>query len=936
MFRFVALELVHWDYWERVVLPLEEAIITIVGPNGSGKTTLLDAMRTLLALSTSRKRSYPVYVQHSGRPYAWIRALVTNQRDRRGRRPFFPLTSDHVTLASRIMQRGGEWQRQYRIEPGDVGIEELSAHEDLFLGVQEYRNRLTAGGLSQAVLRVLSLEQGATDKLCELSPRELLDLIYDVFGDKDTLDEYERAHANQEEAARELQELGLQVDRLESQLTAMNNRVALYQRYQSLIEARKTLETVRIPQAHYVDQLEALRDLYSRMRALGAQVRERRAAHEAMGRQWAEARAAVTEAHKEEDACHTRVTAVQTQLVERHRRRALLERELEIFKQMEQQASQVAPEAVAPLQRAIDRLADRRGELRWRLEEHRRTVEELVGAAREPSLHAGGHQRIRLDPTVESFHRILAKAEIPHQFLYEAVEIRDPHWQLAIESLLRGHRYVVVLQRPEDRWRAWELGEAQRYRYFIVAERGQTNVPTPPRSALSVVELAPEVPDWIRRNLAGVQLVERVADGQVLPPGASFLTRDGYMRERRGGRSIAVADGDYVLGTAGRQQQLLHVQEDIQRRQSEVRALQEEIKGVEAERQSVERRLTAQQTRLQYEASAQEHARLQADYTTLVAELERLTHDHASEQQTFDRWRRTHTAAVRRDAEGKQAQQTLRAQWQQDVEELRRQRAEYWVKNRERRGLRDHLPAQWRSAEAIAEFSRTFGNRQGVERDLERTIQELAEGEWETDATLVYRRDKMAADHRQQAEGLQRKTHEWEETKRVADEARRAYIGVLRQTVAFYEENLVRLGKLAGVGIDAVRPQLSDDDRVLAQAGLEVRWNFDGKGYIGLDDGQASGGQQVIKSLILLIGLMMDERAEGGFVFIDEPFAHLDVLNIDRVAQFLEATHAQYIITSPNTHNLNIYRPASLTIVTQKKRPGERFAPLPTHIRRQR
>jgi hypothetical protein len=54
------------------------------------------------------------------------------------------------------------------------------------------------------------------------------------------------------------------------------------------------------------------------------------------------------------------------------------------------------------------------------------------------------------------------------------------------------------------------------------------------------------------------------------------------------------------------------------------------------------------------------------------------------------------------------------------------------------------------------------------------------------------------------------------------------------------------------------------------------------------------------------------------------------------VAQFLEATRAQYIITSPNTHNVNIYRPASLAIVTQKKRPGERFASIPTHIRRQR
>ena len=52
-------------------------------------------------------------------------------------------------------------------------------------------------------------------------------------------------------------------------------------------------------------------------------------------------------AHTEEEACHTRLTAIQAQLVEHHRQRAVLEHELELFKQMEQQASQVAPDAVA-------------------------------------------------------------------------------------------------------------------------------------------------------------------------------------------------------------------------------------------------------------------------------------------------------------------------------------------------------------------------------------------------------------------------------------------------------------------------------------------------------------------------------------------------------------------------------------------------------------
>ena len=72
---------------------------------------------------------------------------------------------------------------------------------------------------------------------------------------------------------------------------------------------------------------------------------------------------------------------------------------------------------------------------------------------------------------------------------------------------------------------------------------------------------------------------------------------------------------------------------------------------------------------------------------------------------------------------------------------------------------------------------------------------------------------------------------------------------------------------------------------------------------------------------------MMEETRPGGFVFIDEPFAHLDIFNIDRVASFLKATQAQYLITTPVTHNLNVYDPSLLTLVTAKKRPDERWAP---------
>ena len=80
MFRFEKIEVLHWDYWRRFSLPLESAIVTVVGPNGSGKTTLLDAFRTLLAIECASGRDYKRYVRRADQPYAWLRAVVSNPR----------------------------------------------------------------------------------------------------------------------------------------------------------------------------------------------------------------------------------------------------------------------------------------------------------------------------------------------------------------------------------------------------------------------------------------------------------------------------------------------------------------------------------------------------------------------------------------------------------------------------------------------------------------------------------------------------------------------------------------------------------------------------------------------------------------------------------------------------------------------------------------
>ena len=243
------------------------------------------------------------------------------------------------------------------------------------------------------------------------------------------------------------------------------------------------------------------------------------------------------------------------------------------------------------------------------------------------------------------------------------------------------------------------------------------------------------------------------------------------------------------------------------------------------------------------------------------------------------------------------------------------------------RSLRRGMPTAWRDPDEMALLFDRYESAGAARRERDRLRARLVEGDWVTDASVLTLSERLKADVAKRERDYQDRQGYCATTRRLTEDARNAYIAKLRATIRQYAKNLRALGELAGISVDCPLPVFGNDDVSLAQAGLEVRFDFDSKGAVGLNDGEASGGQQVMKSLILLIALLMDDARPGGFVFIDEPFAHLDIANIDRVGGFLRATRAQYLITTPVTHNANVFAPAQLTLVTRKKKPGDEWAP---------
>ena len=924
MFHIKSLELVHWDYWQRIKnIPLDAKIITIAGQNGSGKTTLLDAMRTLFGLDCSMGRTYKHYARHSGQQSAWIRAVVDNKPVGRqlSNRPFRHsgfFSDDEVTLFCQVQKNGGDWKRQYLMRPGNVDIEEVTEATD-WLGVENYRKRLASAGLSPAMSKVLALEQGETDKLCEYAPRQLLDLVFQVFGDKEVLDAYDEAKRHQRDTETELKRFEAELETSRINLEGLRLRVANFHQWEDLHKERRALREEVLPSLEYHEAREKAaaisRNLHEQRKPM-AQVdsilTEKRQALAAQQR-------ALTEAQQQETLLEQEGTALASRLTQINSRIKPIENLLE----QKERLQKLAAEAGADMAEVASTLEEKEAELARQRAARESIAAKIAGEMATISALQG--KSAMPEPEAQrQMRRALRDEGIPHAMLSDIVEVTDPKWQGAVEGVLGGYASVVLLERAKDAPAAYRLAEKERYRHFIVPDC----IDAPKMkddSLLSVVNFSAPAPGWLIDQLARIDRVDSV-DAGFKSGSDEWITPDAYHRERRGGRSLYVEPSRYRFGAAGKTQRLEAIQKSlpaweakedaltltISKLAAEVGGLKARIAGVDAAKE-----LAARQA--EFEEAARSIAPIKAERLEVGArlgELQTLTKNATVARTRADTvWQNARMALS-------EAEAGLRLNSRRQLE----QRAEHAKALLElRRGWRN-IPPAWRRPARGAALAAQHQNAHQVKLRLSSLEHALARDDWELDATVI---DQYARLNDQLA-GRQVETEERRYQNNRAIEAtgnaRGAYIERLRYTIKAYSKNIKELGSLAGIDVQADPVRLENDDVQLAQAGLHVRFKFDGKDQIGMNDGEASGGQQVMKSLVLLIGLLKSEEGSGGFVFIDEPFAHLDIRNIQLVGEFLKNTDAQYLMTTPLTHNTDVYDPSELTLITSKKKKDTQWA----------
>lgn len=927
MFDFRTFEVVHWDFLKREVIPLDGKLNTIVGPNGSGKTTLLDGMRTLLGIKCSDDRDYKRYARRNNQPTVWLRAVVTNERQGNGYYPFRPYISKEVTLVCRIRKRGGDWPREYAILEGDVPIEQIEekAGKD-WMGLRDYEIWLERAGLTRAIKHVLTLEQGATDKLSNLSPRELLRLVFDARGDQLILDNYQQAREKQMAIKTELDELQKDLEGLELKMALNQQRIDSFNRRQTLLTKQERLLLEDIPRLEILELQEQIRGGRHNRRGI---MRDRRRIKGLRQERVTHLESLKEEVSASEKEFKTRDQDAKKALTAHGDAKHKLTATQDILKEKErlQSLSQKQADGVDPV--ALE--AEKAG-YQANLSDVRARINVVKSSlhVNKGTLAARRVNRTRDLPGVAIKMRESLNSEgVVHSFLSEVMEIVLEDWQPVIEGLISQEALTILIADRKHQARGWALGEAYQYRNTVT---GDLASPPPARrgTLLEAVSFSGPVPAWIICRLEQLKTVESVEEGRALPETDNWITRKGYCRDRRGGRYVGITDKrTYMYGDAAVQAEIEHLEQLIRENEKELTGLEAQRNTLVTKIDDCNRLIVGWDANKGLAARLAEFAQAEADLPVQQDEL-RQAGIHLGEAEAD---KATAFTALREFSQAASATEEKIKSFDHQIEEKDRsieaeaKRVKGWID--ECREKRSKLPQESLHRAALQAIRDEVGSLAKAQLQCQDIQEQLDGQEWETDPQVISIGQKFELDHAAKHQTIRVRRENHVLALALVDEAREKYIHFLQATMRRYATNLRVLSDMAAVEVRVVHPQLTNDDMSLAQAGLEVEFRFDKK-----DSDETSGGQKVIKSLILLVALMMDDDQTGGFVFVDEPYAHLDVVNINLVSNFLRESKAQFVLTTPNTHNINVFEAGDITVVTRTRVAPNPWAPSITMARK--
>lgn len=887
------LQTVYWGPFRPDPLELAtDGINVFTGMNGVGKTCLLDAIKLMLGVDDLKaKPSDYIYSSDEGSQRvdkAYLKAVFDNPiRSRRQGRVFADAgwgceSTENVTAVCEVTRSS----RRYAIFPGYLSWgekrslqEDLAALADLpnsrWLRPRQWQELLARAGVPRALLGVIALKQGETDKALGANPEGLLRQMLELTGKQQTLDDFRAAKTKLADERRHYDEVLSRFHSEQRELARLAQLVERHREFQTDERRISRIEDVELPLARRrkieteLQETRGERDQRAGQldvaRADRTRLDEEIPALEAREQELATERSALQKARADAQERLTQaLTAAGGARRDIERARAAVEAARAIGDLTEDEAAR-RDEVAAAAARALDLAREEDAQLARELDDLR---------AGRPPRPAG----------LDAFRALLDERGIGNTLLAERLESSQP---LAAEAALDDGVWALIVE-DESFEEAVTLARENAHRLPIV-RAGEGS----PAGVFSGTSGLPEALAYLaERDLPVGDAPGVDADGLVR--GVTWAALRAPERPALGEAARAAAIATAEARRAELTVELPQLEDQARVAAEEARALRA---GLDAEAELPG--LIDECDRAELEREHAESARAAAEerIDALGPELGTLTTQ-------LDQKRRERDAAQRRIDDLEPRVKTLSDR----VSELDQQL------------LAMPLTPEQEEIESVASvdvLQSTLSDLQGRQQrftDQERSP--LVVAEHAEQAERVAEVEVLVADRVDVLEGMVEQV----------ERAKRRYDEHINQTVQNLNRSFKEICAQAGMeGELDRRPSLNQED----EWALDVRVaHREGETKLSYQHHKHSGGQKAKISILLLLAAMSAEGA-ADLLIVDEHSAHLDSENIDYVGEVMRALRerVQFVLALPATAEARRIEWSDQQFAILPRQSGDAYAP---------
>lgn len=892
MLRFRELQLYNWGYAPfQVPLPIGN-ITLLQGRNGSGKSTYLSAITILLGARHLPKRQAIDRFIYPGEEWAFVRAVADNRPNDKGQRPFDAIIShelgDHdcVTLAC-MLERKGRWERRYFIVPGD----DFQPHPDDKIDKiycytpNEYRQSLTHVGIKETLLNLLELGLYGLGETSH-DPIARFNFFLKLVGDADTQERYRQARQawrEQQDQTNKLDELFRQEEeelkKLEEQVKVWRKRQDLMndvQQYERLAQHAELREIQQQLNAHQTERIKLGQTLESLKQQIAANEVEQSQfqiefqAWQAKYQAWKDNR---DTAEEQKNIAQIDLTRTENNY-------------------QQQQAKVIALQSLPNILLEEAQLTQQKLEAVW--SDYHQLVQSLVQTEnqlkqQQTQLESG---QITLPSYVTKFLQALRQANIRPLLLADEIEVIEPRWQAAVEGVLGGERYTVIIEAEADQIKAKQIGQEQKYRHWVSPPNSKVISPSVKDSLWDVVRvLSPQVQGWVSERLADIQRVETITEGHNLARrGITSVTNQAYLQQPRGGRSVWPQD--LVCGRGAREAQLREVNLKLQELTGQIDDATRKETEAKTELDHARQLLKQVEARLALPAELEKLETIRQEVEVKKQQFLELEDSYKQLKTQEDTWNQQTGEFSGQDSKLRQLADQLKKQLIETQNILNTAQNQINRLTPKLNELQVALPElDERTRQRFESETLSQAQYQAKQRQAQLDLDALPSFEFEINEDLYRSQRELVSQLGQHLAEMRKRERDHRQLFEKALADFQTHLNDLFSKGMNREFR--KLCRLAG-GRGEIE-LIGDEDHW----GLEVKIGFDAKPMQSLETAYLSQGQGVMTGLFLILAALQAVRATP-ILLLDELMSTLDEFNAPLVLEQLRITGAQCFVATPH------------------------------------